>query len=148
MSEKFEKIMQVRLPFDRRAPAPQQNFGIGGFQIKFILKGPRGAIQFMIGISAYLPHVLNDTPGLRRDLGEITGWDVGYHSYTPKHEGQQPTGPCEFLEDSKVCYYDGSALHADDWVKEIFSVRGEHPDKLMWQKLENEYYEVFEQGDA
>ena len=41
MKKKFEKIYRVRLPFDGRHKDPNKNYGIHGFDIWFILKGPK-----------------------------------------------------------------------------------------------------------
>lgn len=89
---KFEKITNVRLPFDRRSPDPKTNYGIHGLDVWFILKGPKGATQFA-----------------------VTGFDVGYHSLEPQYEGQTKMECTMFGE----CYYDGSSLRADDWSKNM-----------------------------
>lgn len=139
----LERITKVRLPFDRRDPDPTKNYGIHGFDIFFIVKGSKGAVQFLISVHAFLPHVERDTPSLRRHSEEkISGYDVGYHSKVPQFDGQTPMSrECDIL--GGTCYYDGSSLAADRWVKEIFSIRGEHPDEHMWKKLEAEYVERF-----
>lgn len=75
-------------------------------------------------------------------MNEISGTDVGYHSPVPMYEDQRSM-ECELIEGGK-CYYDGSGLRADEWVKEIFSLRGKRPEELIWEKLEQEYKERFE----
>jgi hypothetical protein len=67
--------------------------------------------------------------------------DVGYHSSFPMYE-DQPMRDCDFTEAGK-CYYDGSGLNAERWTKEIFSVRGQTPEEIIWPKLEKYYSEVF-----
>lgn len=147
---KFEKITKVRLPFDRRDPEPKKNYGIGGLQIWFILKGPKGAVQFMAGFGIYLPHLY---PEYLQKFGsdslksEITGWDVGYHALEPQYEEQSPMGECDVF-DGKPCYYDGSSLRAEEWGQEIFSVRGQQPEELIWSKLEQEYKDRFGDENA
>lgn len=142
---KFEKITKVRLPFDRRHTDDQKNYGIGGLDVWFILKGPRGAVQFAVNFPQYLPHIDREYPPKFPDWNErkrIMGFDVGYHALEPQFEGQTQMGDCDVF-DGKPCYYDGSGLRADTWVDEIFSVRGKRPEDILWAKLEEEYYELF-----
>src|SRR3954469_667919 len=108
----FERITQVRLPFDMRSDKPEENYGIHGLDIWFVLKGPNGAVQFMVNFGVYLPSVTHVTPG------EIHGFDVGYHAPTPQYE-EQTECECEHLPGGK-CYYDGSGLRAEEWVRLIF----------------------------
>lgn len=136
MSIQFERIQRVKLPFDRRHSDPKKNYGIHGLDIWFILKGSKGATQFMFTVDAQLPHV-NVGP-MRGDAGLFSGYDVGYHSLTPQYEGQSSMGPCDLFPGHE-CYYDGSGLQAADWVKEIFSIKGERLEEHVWRKLEEEY---------
>ncbi len=146
MSE-FKKITTVRLPFDRRHENSSKNYGIHGLDIWFILVGPKGAVQFAVTFPIYLPHVdaeyRTKFPGWE-ERKKISGIDVGYHSPHPMYEGQtQMETECEYVEGGK-CFYDGSTLATDPWIKQIFSVRGDAPEKLLWEKLEQEYKDRFE----
>lgn len=151
MEIKFEKIQKVRLPFDMRAPEPNKNYGISGMRVWFILKGPKGATQFMFGVGAYLPHVEAELKAKGNDLnsctdfGVFSGWDVGYHAKEPQYEGQTQMGDCDILGCS--CYYDGSGLRAADKVKEFFSIKGEPIEPHIWKFLEDEYYARFGDGN-
>lgn len=144
--EKFERITRVRLPFDRRHSDPSKNYGIHGLDVYFILKGEKGAAQFAVNFPVFLPHVEREHEGkFPKIRKEILGIDVGYHSPVPTFEGQNAMrGDCDVI--GGKCYYDGSGLRADDWVQELFSVRGEHIDKLVWKKLEEEYADRFERN--
>jgi hypothetical protein len=137
----FERITKVRLPFDKRHSDPRKNYGIHGLDVWFILKGKKGATQFMVNVGVYLPHLRTGRERLFGE-GEINGYDVGYHALEPQYEGQEAMDHCDVFEGRK-CYYDGSSLRADDWAKEIFSIRGENPEKRLWEKLEEEYKEMF-----
>jgi hypothetical protein len=150
MSE-FKKITRVRLPFDRRDPNPGINYGIGGIETTHILQGPKGAVQFTVYWPIYLPHVERERDWSKeRSFGSEhgrapMGADVGYHSPKPMYD-DQTCRDCDLLEGGK-CYYDGSGLAADRWVKEVFSVRGVHPEDGIWWRLENEYRELFGEGE-
>lgn len=135
----FERIVNVTPAFDKRHPDPSKNYGIGACRIWFILKGPKGAVQFQIGTDWYLPEQQKELKN-RPSIYDIQpqGWDVGYHSYKPMYEGQDPMGECDVL--GCTCYYDGSSLRADDWVPEFLAGGTE----WLWPKLEAEYNSLFE----
>lgn len=141
--EAFEKIQRVRLPFDRRHAEDSKNYGIHGLDVWFILKGPKGATQFMFTANAYLPHVQLEhrAKGWLRDDRPYEGYDVGYHSLYPQFDGQEPQD-CDIFPGHK-CYYDGSSLQAERWANHIFSIRGKCLDDTVWDKLEEEYEDRF-----
>lgn len=141
----FEKITNVRLPFDRRDPNPRKNYGIHGLDIWFILKGEKGAVQYGVTLPVFLPHVQRELEGKHpdlRSLREIRGFDVGYHARAPQYEGQSSMEGCSIF-DGEPCFYDGSSLRADEWTEEIFSTRGTHPEERLWDMLLDEYNERF-----
>jgi hypothetical protein len=127
------------------------NYGVGSVQIRFVLKGKKGAIQFLIGTDWYPPHVQESMKfRLSQRAPECVrpkpdGWDVGYHSLVPMYEGQEKmSDSCEYL-DGKPCYYDGSSLRADEWVKDIFLKEGSDG---IWLEMEKEYVARFGTKEA
>ena len=96
--------------------------------IRFVLKGEHGAVQFCINM---------------KWGGRPTGFDVGYHSYKPMYSEQTAMGNCCYL-DGKPCYYDGSSLRAEDWVDDVLIKKGAAG---IWAKLEEEYAHLFESED-
>lgn len=152
-TDKFERITNVSLPYDRRHPDPSKNFGIGGLRVWFILKGPAGAVQFCAIFPCYLPHVQNElmtkygTSPENHFMWHILAADVGYHSHAPMHEGAElHTNECEVL--GGPCYYDGSSMEALAWGEKIFAVTGEKPEAVLWALLEKCYAETFESPAA
>lgn len=142
---KFEQIVKVTPAFDRRHADPDKNYGIGACRIIFILKGERGAVQFMIGTNWLLPDLQHD-PKLtdaersmqdRFGLIQPRGWDVGYHSKTARYEGQ-PKRDCDLFE-SGSCFYDGSMLLAEEWVPEFLAGGTD----WLWPRLESLYHDTF-----
>ncbi len=137
----FETIVWVQPAYDRLS----EGCGIGACRIIFILKGPLGAVQFMIGTEWYVPsareHLLQFAHTSERCLEmKPTGWDVGYHSPKPMYESHSPiSGSCELVEGGQ-CYYDGSGLMADEWVDD-FVAGG---TKWLWPKLREQYAFWFE----
>jgi len=142
---KFEKTVTFRPAYDKRHPNPSKNYGIHGVEILFLLKGKKGAVQFLISTSWQLPHVQKEMDAL--PLGQFPYLhhkpmpaDLGYHSYKPMYEEHLPsTNSCSFL-DNKPCYYDGSALNAEP----IFNVLLKEGSDGVWRELEQYYNEVFE----
>ncbi len=145
MSEKFEKIIKTRPPFDKRDPDPKKNYGIHGMDIWFILKGPSGAVQFAMSAGVYLDHVADELLA-REDwrsgstFAKFMAIDLGYHSPTPRYE-DQPSMDCELLEGGK-CYYDGSGLNAEP----VLALYLEGGDDAVWSRLEAYYHDVFGRG--
>ena len=132
-------MTNVTAPFDMRHKDPSYNYGIGGLLVYWVLVGPKGATQFAVSFPAYLPHVMAEG---NVSNTEIMGYDVGYHANYPMYDGQTDMD-CSYTESGK-CFYDGSSLRADQWVEEIFSIRGERPEVRIWDKLEQEYMDRFE----
>lgn len=165
--QKFERIVEFYPAFDGRPPekgglaewrtkgmkpydgTDHTNYGIGGVNIKFVLKGSKGAIQFLIGTDWFPPHVqeqMFNRESFRSHYFSVQpdGWDVGYHSPVPMHDGQEVMAQdCEYL-DHKPCYYDGSSLRADTWVKGILLKEGSGG---VWKAMEKEYAVRFEGGE-
>jgi hypothetical protein len=136
----MEKIIRFEPGFDKRNPDPNINYGIGGMKIRFVLKGEKGAMQFLIGTDWYpystQKEYLTRFPE-KHDI-QPSGWDIGYHSPIPMHEGQEPmSSECDIL--GGTCYYDGSGLAADRLIP-AFLERG---TDAVWEKLTEWYTDRF-----
>lgn len=124
---------------------PSKNYGITTMRGVFYLKGPKGAIQFMIGtewgVQSVRDHLAKFPMRDRDSYQKPTGWDLGYHSHEPMYEGQDKMGDdCDVT--GGVCYYDGSGLNADAMV-EGFMAGG---TEWLWPKLVEVYRNRFEDG--
>lgn len=120
------------------------NYGIGGCTIRFILKGPLGAVQFVIYTDWYPPHVQQAVSAT--SVIRPMGGDVGYHSPRHMYEGQGALcgpGECPYVPDGAECFYDGSSLRADEWVRDILLRGG---SDAVWKALEDEYADRFGSG--
>ena len=141
---KFEREVKVIPAYDKRDADPKKNYGIGAVRIAFYLKGPKGAIQFVIGTNWYLPsarEALLTGEGRAAEMIPM-GIDVGYHSSIPMYEDQTVSfEDCDVL--GGPCFYDGSTLWAEDWVPKFV----EGGTDWLWPKMEEEYYARFE-GDS
>ena len=144
----MEKLVEFTPAFDKRNPDPSKNYGIHGVELRMVLKGIRGAVQFVLYTNWHLPHVqkeLNEKATYRDEMYiECTlnpmPADLGYHSPEPIYEGQsQCSDSCSYL-DGKPCYYDGSGLNA----KRVYEVLLKKGDVGIWEELEQKYKDMFE----
>ena len=143
----FERIVDMRGAFDRRHSDPTKNYGIHGMDLRFVLKGPKGAVQFLVFTNIQLPHVAREQWD-RRDspyafeMAQPSGADIGYHAYEPQYEGQSQMDSCEYL--GQPCYYDGSSLRADKFMPEFIAGGSD----AVWAMLEHEYAVRFEDSTS
>ena len=164
----MEKITNISPAFDRRDPDPSKNYGIHGCDLRMILKGELGAVQFVLSTNWMLPSVREESLANPKSISykehypftfvqEPMPVDIGYHSPTPLYEDQLPIGqrpkydddfnqigvtgepsPCEYL-DGKPCYYDGSSLGSIP-IWELLLKEGSDG---VWKYLEEYYVERF-----
>ena len=139
----MEKIINFIPAFDKRNPNPSKNYGIHGVDIRFILKGDKGATQFVLYTNMYLPHVQKELQTKCQSSQfcflEPLPADLGYHSPKPIYEGQSICSEsCEYL-DGKPCYYDGSGLNA----KRVYNRLLKEGDRGVWDELEIFYNNIF-----
>ena len=113
-----------------------------GMEMLFVLKGPKGAIQFLLYTNWQLPHVRKDFEERMRFesvsscLVMPMAADIGYHSPKPMYEGQEAR-ECDVL--GGKCYYDGSGLRA----QEPFDILVSKGLDALWEYLEDDYRERF-----
>jgi len=133
----FERITEWTPAFDKRGNDTKKDYGIHCMDLRFVLKGPKGAVQFLIFTSWYLPTIeKSEWPA---SMFKPIPADVGYHSPVPQYEGQGVIDTvCPYVEGG-ACYSDGSSLLADI----VFDIFVEHGEEAMWQELEKEYGQIF-----
>lgn len=134
-----ERIVESRPAYDRS----DEGYGVHGVDLRFILKGKEGAVQFVIFTNWHLPHVHDRMVDRCGSDGFCSlkpmPADVGYHSPVPKYEGQTVSkDACEYL-DGRPCYYDGSGLHAE----KVFAILVAEGIEKMWEHLESYYKDLF-----
>ena len=158
MSE-LERIMRFRPAWDKRDPDPAKDYGVHGVELLMVVKGPEGAVQFLLYTGWMLPETIG-VPDEEKISGVLTRYreasrsfangnllaplpaDLGYHSSRPMYEGHEPIeSECEFVDGP--CYYDGSSLRA--WVP--FELLLRQGDEGVWRYLEKYYESVFQDGE-
>jgi hypothetical protein len=143
-AEKFERIVEMHGAFDKRHPDPNKNYGIHGMEIRFVLKGPLGAVQFLVFTGMHLPLVaaeLWDRQGSYNPF-EPMGADIGFHSPTPHYDSHTPIEDCPYL-DGKPCYYDGSGLQAEEFMGQFLAGGSD----AVWPMLEQRYRTWLEKSE-
>jgi len=137
--QKLERLLEFDPAYDKRSSDPKINYGIHGVEMRWIVKGEEGAIQFVVYTNWHLSHVANELKGKSHVFYEPLPVDVGYHSKVPRYDGQHPVNEkCKYLND-QPCYYDGSGLHA----QKVFNMLVEKGGEAVWEYLENYYAEIF-----
>jgi hypothetical protein len=141
----MEKIITVSGAFDKRHPDPKKNFGIHCMQIRFVLKGPKGAAQFLVFTGMNLPHVEDELFKKAHSRGynpfKPIGVDIGYHAPTPQYEGQTSM-KCDVLDGE--CYYDGTSLGAEEFMSTFLAGGSD----AVWEMLQKRYDDQFEVLDG
>jgi hypothetical protein len=112
----FRRITEWEPAYNRIA----EGYGRHGMNLRFVLVGEKGAVQFMLFTNWLTSADRSDnkhggvrcSDGLRRkdDLSPMPA-DLGYHSLTPMYEDQRDRGDCAYL-DGRPCYYDGGLRKA------------------------------------
>lgn len=141
----MEKIIRLYPAYDKRHSDPNKNYGIHGVDLKFVLMGESGAVQFNLFTNWQLPHVtkehLTKATNSERDIELFfmpMPADLGYHSKVPHYSSQLTMSEnCEFT--GGVCYYDGSTLNAE----RVYDILLEEGSDGVWKELEEYYNSVF-----
>ena len=142
--EEFVKEIVFEPAFDRTS----EGYGIRAVSMRWLLKGSKGVMQFLVFTGWHLPLVGERLFMNEKDLGSYNpfapvGADVGYHSPEPMYKGQeQIMDSCPYL-DGKPCYYDGSGLAADRLLNLLIEKGGD----AVWENLEQRYYTTFYPDD-
>lgn len=107
--------------------------GVHGMDIRFLLRGPNGAIQFVM-TTGWVPGDRGVDPTVAHLFP--MGMDLGYHAHSPQRDDHvQDRRECPYL-DGRPCFYDGSPLNAEPVLK-AFITRG---DVAVWEAL-REYHD-------
>lgn len=151
----FEKIIDITPAYDKRDPEPSKNYGIHGCDLRMILKGDKGAVQFIVFTNWHLLHVTEEFVNKTihknvLDKYDIicsflpTPVDIGYHSPVPRYDGQDMvTDSCKYL-DGRPCYYDGSGLEAE----RVYNILLKDGSDGVWAELERYYNDLFGEINA
>lgn len=141
MSELTREI-KMTPAYDKRSADPNKNYGIHGVDMYWYVKGPLGAVQFVIYTGWMLDRIeremeYRDYDPIKFSVTRPMPADLGYHSPRPHYDGQGCMS-CQLLPEGK-CYYDGSSLNAEI----VYRILREEGSDAVWSYLENYYQQVF-----
>lgn len=119
-------------------PFSAGSHGKHGLEIKFIVKGEQGAVQFIL-YTGWLPQIITKKYSVNWSEGIPIPADLGYHAKTPQYEGQTLTSQSCTLCDGQPCFYDGSGINAQDAMYTLVNGGG----TKLWDFLESFYSHVF-----
>lgn len=134
--------------YDRRDPEPSKDYGIHGVECYWFVRGPRGAVQFLLYTNWMLPHVQEEQDRWsQREFPHLLCHpmpaDLGFHSPVSTYKDQGITSDdCPIIH--RPCYFDGSGLRAQKVYELLISAGGD----AVWEFLDNEYYETFEKQET
>lgn len=151
----LEQIVQFEPAWDKRSDDPKKNYGIHGVELRMVLKGNKGATQFVLYTGWLLPSTLGlPDDGTDLELYQYTDrlherhskyypspTDLGYHAKEPQYEDQYVRTDCEYT--GGICYYDGSSLNAYYPFRELLTKGSDG----VWAFLEMYYNHLFEGGE-
>lgn len=133
-AELFERIVTFTPAFDRRDPNPHKDYGIHGVELRMVLKGTLGAVQFVLYTNWHLPHVVEEQEGkIPARLWRPMPADLGYHWREARYPDQEAR-ECHLL-DGAQCFYDGSGLNAEP----IYQTLLREGSEGVWRELETYY---------
>jgi hypothetical protein len=163
MAREFQRLVEFSPAYDHGREG-----GCHGVELRMVLKGPEGAVQFLLFTNWMLPETREKWGPLPSDHPCVRPMpvDLGYHSPKPMYEGQEPMRHiykfpkfptnfetweggepgvygdpviCPYLDGDVPCYYDGSGLNAEPVFERLLR---EGSDGV-WAVLEEYYEQVF-----
>lgn len=166
----MEKITTITPAWDKRDPDPKKNYGIHCCDLRMVLKGELGAVQFVLMTGWNLPHITEEFKN-KREISNLYPLpaDLGYHSPKPMYEGQTRVGETKYdfdnpeeivlgeekvkfpsaslvKEDLPVCEYIGKPCYYDGSglnAERIYKIMLEEGSDGVWKELESYYTRIF-----
>ena len=129
----FNRTITFHPAFDRRHSDPTQDQGINSVELRFVLRGELGAVEFMLFTNWFLPHVRAQLGGEFCKPGPC---ELVFHGRRP--EDGDYAGACLYL-DSQICYVSRQFTAADPILGRLL----EEGDQGVWAALEAHYRERF-----
>ena len=145
---------------DKTDPDPYKNYGVHDIDMKFLVFGDKGIVEFELSTNWYLPHVMERRlQSMKRNVFLakkdflLMTWispkplDICYWSLERLSEDDTFFDKgLDYVFDHKPCFYgyryerEEDGLWTTDYVYNQFLLRG---DIAIWEYLENYYRETF-----
>jgi hypothetical protein len=168
----MEKITQITPAWDKRDPDPKKNYGIHCCDLRMVLKGELGAVQFVLMTGWNLPHIQEEQKAKGNPTSGLYPLpaDLGYHSPKPMYEGQTRIGENRYdFEDTEelqmgngvlkmpkshkveekdlpICEYIGCPCYYDGSglnAERIYKIMLTEGSDGVWRELESYYITIF-----
>ena len=81
----MERLTILHPAYNKRNPDPKKDYGVHGVELRMVLKGPKGAVQFVLFTNWMLPEVQQDL-----DLGTLMLASDGFT--LPNYLSETPSG--------------------------------------------------------
>ena len=134
----MERIIEITPAFNKMS----EGLGVHGCGLRMVLKGPLGAVNFVLYTQWQLPSTIEMWKGKGQysvGMNEPVPADLGFHSPKPIYDGQPAVrSDCSYVDGP--CYYDGSSLNA----MSMYRVLVERGSDGVWEELERYYRHTFE----
>lgn len=153
-----------RPAFDRTDPNPKKNYGVGCLDIRFLVEGEKGMVEFQLLTNWYQEHVMKRRmDSLRKDIlsgkedflvrrfTEPFPADICYFSPTRISEDDSEwLDGVRYFRDGAPCYYGYKYSDENGFVaKDVaFRLLVDYGDEALWKYLEEYYVEVFGEETA
>lgn len=140
--ETYEKIINFEPGYDYIYGIPKKDdrYGRHGMNIRFVLIGEKGAVQFLM-FTNWLPMVKKVEGRYEPTFNfpDMTPMavDIGYHSPKPMYKGQKKIKECSYIKGG--CYYDGSGIASEEYMATLIN-KGQD---ALWKKMKRYYKETF-----
>jgi hypothetical protein len=145
--------------FDRTDPDPSKDYGVGCLEIRFLLDGPAGSVEFQLLIQAYLPHVMErrlqrlkrdvlagKSDFLLRNFIEPNPLDICRWSAERLTEDDTYfDAGISYFRNHLPCYYSYEFRNPQDErsVDAAYAALVQGGDAALWKYLEDYYYREF-----
>lgn len=147
--------------WDRTNPDPSKNYGVSCLDMKFLIYGNKGIVEFDLDTNWYLPHIMKrrlesfrHDVQLQKEDFLLETWinpcplDICYYSLIRLSEDDTffDVG-LDWAFDGKPCFYGYKSFEGDypsPFAKDVvFGLLVEKGDGAVWEYLENYYKEIF-----
>jgi hypothetical protein len=145
--------------FDKTDPDPKKDYGVGCLELRFLLIGEKGVVEFQLLTQWFQEHVMvRRLESLKKDIWmgkqdfllrhflDPFPADVNYWSLNRISEDDTIFAEgVSYVFDGKPCYYGYKYVDSDDTRSVDNALRKlvEEGDEALWKYLEEYYLEVF-----
>lgn len=149
--------------FDRTDPDPKKNYGVGCLDLRFLVEGDKGVVEFHLLTQWYLKHVMKrrfkslkeDVLARKEDFlieNFLDPYPADLCYYSPVRLSEDDSdwkNGVSYLGD-KPCFYGYKYTDDNGFVaKEVaYWILVEHGDEALWKYLEEYHKEVFGEDNA